>query len=99
MELKLNDYTGDFAENKDVAKEIRENNILPALNNGETVTLDFSGINSATQSFIHALISEIIRQKGPNVIDKIYFKNCDRKVQTIISIVIDYVQDSLLEVN
>ncbi|HRI47707.1 MAG TPA: STAS-like domain-containing protein [Ignavibacteriaceae bacterium] len=91
--------TGDFAENKDLAREIRIKEIIPNLNKGEEVILDFSGINSATQSFIHALISDIIRKKGVKVLDKILFKNCNKKVQTIISIVVDYVQDSLLETN
>jgi len=67
---------GQFAENKDVAREIRINEIVPALDTGEEVTLDFKGVDSATQSFVHALISEIIRKRGVSVLDSLYFKNC-----------------------
>jgi hypothetical protein len=92
-EIKLFPWTGKFAENKDVARELRLNNILPALNDGKEVILDFQGVDSATQSFIHALISDVIRKKGIDFLDHIFFKNCNAVVQKIIKIVVDYMQD------
>ena len=93
MELKLYKLIGTFAENKDIAREIRVNTILPALDKNEEVTLDFIKIESATQSFIHALISDVIRKKGIGVLDFIYFKNCNDTIKKIIEIVIEYMQD------
>lgn len=87
--------TGDFAENKDIAKDIREKKIEPEIKNGATVTIDFASITSATQSFIHALISNVIREYGVDVLDRLLFKNCNEKVKTIIMIVVDYVQDGI----
>lgn len=94
MEIKLLPLVGSFAENKDLAKDIRLNQIIPALDRNEEVTLDFEGIDSTTQSFIHALISDIIRRYGNDVLDRVYFKSCNEIVQKIINIVVSYVQEA-----
>jgi hypothetical protein len=86
---------GAFAENKDIARDIRTMEIIPALKNGEDVILDFQRVNAATQSFIHALISDVIRQFGSEVLDHISFKTCNTTVQKIIGIVVDYMQEGV----
>lgn len=95
--IKLFEKTGDFAENKDVAKNIRKSIIEPQLKDGEKIILDFDKITSSTQSFVHALISEVIRSYGIDVLDKITFKNCNDRVKTIIRIVVEYVQDGIFQ--
>ena len=84
---------GEFAENKDVARDLREQVVLPALSAGEDVTIDFSGVSGATQSFLHALISQAVRLYGDDVYDRIVFKNCTPTIQQIINIVADYMGD------
>jgi len=84
---------GSFAENKDLAREIRVKKIIPALEKKEEVILDFEGVDSTTQSFIHALISDLIRKYGVEVLENVSFKNCNDIVKKIISIVVDYMQD------
>lgn len=86
---------GAFAENKDVAKEIRSGELLPALEKNEEVILDFEGVDAATQSFIHALISESLRKYGSEVLDRITFKSCNETVKKIIKIVVDYMQEGM----
>jgi len=90
--IKMIGSVGSFAENKDLAQKIRKNEILPALRKNHRVVLDFSGVNSTTQSFIHALISELIREYGINVLDRVMFKSCNDTVKRIISIVVEYMQ-------
>ena len=90
--LRLLPKTGVFAENKDVARDIRIKEITPVLKKNEEITLDFEGVESATQSFVHALISELIREFGGEILDNLYFKNCNKSVQEIINIVVDYMQ-------
>jgi hypothetical protein len=90
--IQLLPITGVFAENKDVARDIRLKHILPLLQKNKEVILDFEGIEAATQSFIHALISDAIRQHGPSVLDKISFKSCTPTVKNIILIVTEYMQ-------
>lgn len=94
MEIKIITVTGSFAENKDLARDIRLTKIVPALENSQEIILNFEGVEGATQSFIHALISEVIRKYGPEVLDKISFKNCNDIVRKIIGIVVDYMQES-----
>lgn len=93
--LKIADYLNAFAANKDKARDLRINHIVPALEQGDDVTLDFAGIDDATQSFIHALISDLFRKYGADILDRVTFKNCNETVQKIIGIVSDYMQESL----
>jgi len=94
IHIKLFNQVGNFAENKDLARDIRLKKIIPALEENQGVVLDFEGVDSATQSFVHALISDLIRKYGSDVLDKISFKSCNETVQKIISIVIEYMQES-----
>ena len=94
MEIKIAAAAGTFAENKDVARELRLSKIVPALEKKQELLLDFEGVEGATQSLIHALISEVIRTYGSEVLDKISFKNCNETVKKIIGIVADYMQES-----
>lgn len=92
--IHINERAGTFAENKDIARQIRVDFITPALTAGDEVCLDFEGVTGATQSFIHALLSEILRQKGAIVLDNIVFKGCNGPTRQIIQIVTDYMQQS-----
>lgn len=87
-------YAGTFAENKDIARKIRLKEIMPSLKKGQIVTLDFSEVTGATQSFMHALISEAIRQYGDGVFDLIIFKSCSPVVKEVVNIVAEYMQES-----
>jgi DNA-binding IscR family transcriptional regulator len=92
--IKIFPVVGNFAENKDRARDIRVNEIIPALDRNEEVILDFEKIESATQSFIHTLISDLMRKYGSEILDKISFKNCNEITKKIITIVVDYMQES-----
>jgi len=94
MRVSIKSKAGTFAENKDVARDLRITTIGPALSRGQSIILDFTDVTGATQSFVHALISELIRQYGDNLFDKLYFKNCNDAVKEIINIVADYMQES-----
>lgn len=91
--IKIRDHAGAFAENKDIARDIRLKEIVPALERKEEVTLDFAGVDATTQSFIHALISDLLRKYGSDVLDRVEFKSCDDTVRKIITIVVDYMQE------
>jgi len=95
MEIYIFEKTGKFAENKDIARDIRISELLPALEHEEKVIIDFDGIEVATQSFVHALLSEAIRKYGHNFFEKVEFRKCNESTKQIISVVADYIQDSL----
>jgi hypothetical protein len=95
LNIAISVQAGTFAENKDIAKKIRERQILPALKKGEQeIILDFVNVTGATQSFVHALISEAIREHGDEVFNKLLFKNCSPAVRQVVNIVADYREES-----
>jgi len=67
---------------------------MPALERGDSLVIDFEGVSSATQSFVHALISEAMRRFGADVLDRIDFKGCNQTLRQVIQIVADYMQQS-----
>lgn len=94
--IKIKEKAGNFAENKDVARDLRLHYITPALKEDSgDVILDFEGVTGATQSFIHALISQLIRTYNDELFTRLKFKNCNETVQEVINIVADYMSESV----
>ena len=90
MELMVKDFAGSFAENKDVAKEIRVNCIEKNFDKEKVIILNFKSVDSTTQSFVHALISRVFQKQGEYALDKLEFKNCNKPVKSLITTVINY---------
>lgn len=95
IHIKLFKHVGQFAENKDLARDIRLYKLVPEIEKGKKIILDFEKVEGATQSFIHALISDLIRKYGNEVLDLIQFKSCNETVKAIITIVVNYMQESI----
>ena len=91
----IKDIAGNFAENKEIAKKLRIKIIMPKLSKGKEVIIDFNGVDGATQSFVHALISDPIRKFGDIAFDNLAYKNVNDDIREIISIVYRYMQESL----
>lgn len=92
--IKVFEHVGTFAENKDAAAKIRDSLLIPTLRDtSEEIELDFSEVEYATQSFIHALIAKVIRTND-SWLSRIVFTNCTEAVQGIIEIVVDYAQET-----
>jgi len=88
--VKIYDICGDFAENKDQARVVREK-IKSQLSPGDDkVILDFSKVDSTTQSFIHALISEFFQKNGESALELFEFKKCSKPVKSLITTVVNY---------
>lgn len=90
--IKLFPIVGSFAEDKDKARDIRIRSIIPVLSKGEDIIIDFDNVDEVTQSFTHALISDLIRNYGIDVLDRVSFANCNKTVSKVIEIVVDYMQ-------
>lgn len=90
--MKVATATGSFAGNKDAAAHIRETYLVPKLRAGRTAILDFSGVDLATQSFVHALIASVVRER-PDDLQKIEFRGCNDSIRALIEIVVEYAQD------
>jgi len=79
-----------FAENKDNARALRRTYIMPALKDNKKVIVDFSGITSSTQSFVHALIGEPLQNSGEVILDRIEFRSCAPQIKSLVALVVDY---------
>jgi len=89
-EISIYMETGVFAENKDTAANLRNNIIKPAIKNSEKIIIDFKKVDSSTQSFIHALISDSFQKYGESALKIFEFKNCSSSVKTLITAVVNY---------
>ncbi len=90
LTIRISDLTGNFAENKDKAKDLREQKVMPTIAKGGHVILDFADVDSTTQSFIHALISKVFQDKREKAFTLIEFKNCSGPVKSLVSTVVNY---------
>lgn len=95
IRIDIFEKTGSFAENKDVARDVRVQTLMPALEKGEKVVLNFDRVTNTTQSFIHALISDALRQYGNDALEKITFHKCNDTIQQLVKIVVDYMQEGI----
>jgi|SRR6185369_8646421 hypothetical protein len=86
----LTGSSSGFAEDKEAAKELRVDKILPALERGDAVILDFGRVSYATQSYIHALIGEPLRRYQETALAKLEFKNCSPQLKSLVELVVDY---------
>ncbi|MDD3035953.1 MAG: STAS-like domain-containing protein [Candidatus Saccharimonadaceae bacterium] len=93
--ILMRKFVGEFAENKDIAKKMRVEKVMPTLSKRGEVIFDFDGVGGATQSFIHALVSDPIRKFGSTAFNNLFYKNANDDIQEIISIVYRYMQESL----
>jgi hypothetical protein len=97
MIIKMFDIFGDFAEDKDAAAKLREEKIKQSIEKSENIILDFEGVTLVTQSFIHALISNVLRMRGEEALDSLEFKNCVPVVKGIVSTVVQYSLDTMTD--
>jgi STAS-like domain of unknown function (DUF4325) len=87
IEVEIQAGAKGFAEDKEAARQIRKQLIMPALTEGKRVILDFSAITSSTQSFVHALVGEPL---GEPVLEKIEFRSCAPQIKSLVQLVVDY---------
>ncbi len=78
----------DFDENNEVAVRIRDEELRPRIERGECVAIDFDGVRSPTQSFVHALLSEAFKIPGSLV--RLSFLHCTPSTREVIKAVAAY---------
>jgi hypothetical protein len=77
---------GGFAGARATAASVREHAEV-LLARGHEVVFDFAGID-VTQSFVDELVGRLILQDGPDVLDRIVFKNSSDDTRAIIEFVV-----------
>jgi hypothetical protein len=97
MIIKMFGIVGDFGEDKDAAAALRESKIKPTVAAHKQITLDFEGVTLVTQSFVHALISDVLRTNGEDTLNYVEFRNCVEVVRGIVSTVVQYSLETITD--
>lgn len=69
------------------ARELREE-LEQLLARADEVVLDFTGMKSATQSFVDELVGVLILKHSPDVAQRLVFKGCSEDIKEILSFVV-----------
>lgn len=77
-----------FVEDVEKAASVRHSDIIPAMNSGRNVVLDFAEVRFATQSFVHALLYDALRM--PGALFRLSFLNCTPSTEEAIRVVAAY---------
>lgn len=87
--IDMYNYCGERCEVKLEAINLRERKIIPAIQKGETVVLDFSHAITATHSFLTALLADSIKILGLKSYKQIKIIGANETIRTIIDFVFD----------
>ena len=87
--IDMYNYCGERCEVKLEAINLRERKIIPAIQKGETVVLDFSHAITATHSFLTALLADPIKILGLKSYKQIKIIGANETIRTIIDFVFD----------
>lgn len=87
--IDMYNYCGERCEVKLEAINLRERKIVPAIQKGETVILDFSHAITATHSFLTALLADSIKILGLKSYKQIKIIGANETIRTIIDFVFD----------
>jgi hypothetical protein len=87
--ISVRNYFGTYAEDKDLAKKIRDEKLLPALAENKTLTIDFENIISAPHSLLNAMLATPIRQLGLAAYKKIKVINVSPDIRVTLDFIFD----------
>lgn len=87
--LSINNYFGPFAEDKASAVKYRNNYLMPVVERGENIVIDFSDVSSAPHSFLSALLATVIKRMGMSAYKKIKIMNADPEIRETIDYILD----------
>ena len=80
----LNQHFGSFLANGSNGDEFRRQHIEPLWNKATEVVIDFSEIESMTDSFANAFIGNIVNAHPQDFREKLRFTNCNSLVKSFI---------------
>lgn len=80
---------GPFAEDKEAAIKHRDRKLIPAINEGKKLVLDFEGVLSSPHSFLSALLATPIKKLGMDSFKKIRILNASPEIRETIDYILD----------
>ncbi len=87
--INIRNYFGRYAEDKDLAKKIRDEKLLPALAENKTLTIDFDEIVSAPHSLLNAMLATPVERIGLAAYKKIKIINAAPEIRETLDFIFD----------
>jgi len=87
--LVVNNYFGKHAEDKDAAITHRNRYLLPAIEEGRSILIDFNNVENAPHSFLSALLATPIKRLGMDAYKKIKIVNASPEIRETIDFILD----------
>lgn len=87
--ISVRNYFGKYAEDKDLAKKIRDEKLLPALAENKSLTIDFEEILSAPHSLLNAMLATPIERLGLSAYKKIKVINAAPEIRETLDFIFD----------
>ena len=85
--INIKNYFGRFAEDKYLAIKLRDQKLLPAIDKGMTLKIDFEDIELAPHSLLNALLATPVRRLGSSAFIKIKIVNAPQEIRDIIEFI------------
>jgi hypothetical protein len=82
--VHIENYFGKWAEDKDAAIGFRDRRLIPAINEGKKIELDFRGVETAPHSFLNALLATPVKLLGMKAYQWIHVYNAAGSIHEII---------------
>ncbi len=82
-----------LAEDKDAARRVRDELLLPEVRAGRPVCVDLREPRVATHTFVHALLYEVIGQAGADAARLIHVHARERQIKDVVRLVAQYARD------
>lgn len=87
--ISIFNYFGKYAEDKDAAITFRDRRLLPAIEQGKKIDLDFRDVETAPHSFLNALLGTAIQRLGMKAYQWIRIYNAPGAIHEIIDKVLE----------
>ncbi len=85
--IQVKNYFGNSAEDKDLAKKIRDKYILPALSENKSLIIDFEDIVFAPHSLLNAMLATPIKNLGLSAYLKIRIINAAPEIRETLDFI------------
>jgi hypothetical protein len=86
--VSMYNHFGKFLEDKDAAIRYRDSRIVPAVDAGKHIDLDFAAVETAPHSFLSALLATPARRLGGLCSKRMRIYNCPSHIREIIDQII-----------
>ncbi len=87
--LSIYNYFGTYPEDKSAAISFRDKRLIPALNQGKRVLLDFANVESSPHSFLSAMLATPFKRLGMAAYKRIKYLNASPEIRETIDFILD----------